>query len=107
VVDTLLGQIIIGANVEPLTSDEWVGLLENAGLKEIVARTYPINVQNETRGILQRYGCRGMLRVLGRTCILYATSPDYRRFVKKVREDGVTPENLDEYFGYGMYAGRK
>jgi len=97
----------IGAAVKPLTSDEWVGLLENAGLKEIVARTYAINVQNETRGILRRYGCRGMLRVLGRTCILYAMSPDYRGFVEKVREDGVTPENLDEYFGYGMYAGRK
>ena len=97
----------IGATVKPLTSDEWVGLLENAGMKEIVARTYAINVQNETRGILRRYGCRGMLRVLSRTLVLYATSPHYRRFVKQVRGDGITPENLDEYFGYGVYVGRK
>jgi hypothetical protein len=38
---------------------------------------------------------------------LYAKSPAYRRFVKEVREGGVTPENLDEYFGYGLYVGRK
>jgi hypothetical protein len=84
-----------------------VGLLESAGLREIVLKTYEINVQNEARGILRRYGCRGMLRVLGRIFALYAKSPDYRRFVKEVREDGITPENLDEYFGYGVYVGRK
>jgi hypothetical protein len=38
---------------------------------------------------------------------LYARSPAYRRFVKEVREGGITPENLDEYFGYGIYIGRK
>ena len=97
----------LGANVQPLTSSEWVGLLESAGLREIVVRTCEINVQNEARGILRRYGCRGMLRVLGRTLVLYAKNPDYRRFAKKVREDGITPENLDEYFGYGVYVGRK
>jgi ubiquinone/menaquinone biosynthesis C-methylase UbiE len=97
----------LGANVKPLTSGEWVGLLESAGLREIVLKTYEINVQNEARGILRRYGCRGMLRVLGRIFALYAKSPDYRRFVKEVREDGITPENLDEYFGYGVYVGRK
>ncbi|MFQ6101055.1 MAG: class I SAM-dependent methyltransferase [Anaerolineae bacterium] len=49
----------VGANVEPLTSDEWVELLESAGLREIVVRTYEINTQNEARGILRRYGCGG------------------------------------------------
>jgi len=97
----------LGATVKPLTSGDWVGLLEGAGLREIVVRTYEITTQNEARGILRRYGCRGMLGVLCRTLSLYARSPAYRRFVKEVREDGVTPENLDEYFGYGLYVGRK
>jgi len=97
----------VGANVKPLTSDAWVGLLEGAGLGEITARTYEINTQNEARGILQRYGCGGMLGVLCRMLSLYAKSPAYRRFVKEAREGGVTPENLDEYFGYGVYVGRK
>jgi len=97
----------VGANVKPLTSDAWVGLLQGAGLREITARTYEINTQNEARGILRRYGCGGMLGVLCRALSLYARNPAYRRFVKEVREGGVTPENLDEYFGYGVYVGRK
>ena len=97
----------VGANAKPLTSNEWVELLESAGLRETVVRTYEISVQNEARGILRRYGCGGMLRILSRILVLYATSPDYRRFVKEVRGDGITPENLDEYFGYGVYVGRK
>ena len=97
----------VGANVNPLTSDGWTGLLEDAGLREIVVRTYEINTRNEARGILQRYGCRGMLRSLCRALSLYARNPAYRRFVKEVQEGGITPENLDEYFGYGVYVGRK
>ena len=97
----------VGANVEPLTSDGWVGLLEGAGLREIVVRTYAVNVRNEAKQIFRRYGCVGMLGIWGRMLSLYARSPAYRRFVKEVREGGVTPENLDEYYGYGVYVGRK
>jgi len=45
--------------------------------------------------------------VLWRMLLLYARSPAYRRFVKGVREGGVIPENLEEYFGYGLFVGRK
>ena len=96
-----------GANAGALTSDGWTGLLEYAGLREIVVRTYEINTRNEAREILRRYGCRGMLGVFCRMLALYAKSPAYRRFVKEVREGGVAPDNLDEYFGYGVYVGRK
>ena len=97
----------LGARVEPLTLAEWVGLLEGAGLSEIVARTHEIDVQNEARGILRRYGLGGMLRVLSRIVSLYSRNPAYRTFLRAVREQGVTPEHLDEYFGYGIYVGRK
>ena len=97
----------LGANAEALTSDGWAGLLEGAGLREIVVRTYEIDTRNEAKEILRRYGCGGMLGVLCRILALYAKNPAYRRFVKEVREGGGTPENLDEYFGYGIYVGRK
>jgi SAM-dependent methyltransferase len=97
----------LGANVKPLTSSEWVGLLEGAGLGEIVAKTCTINVRDEGKGMLRRYGWGGMLGILYRMLSLYATSPAYRRFVKEVRENEITPANLDEYFGYGLYVGRK
>jgi SAM-dependent methyltransferase len=97
----------LGANLKPLTSSQWVGLLEGAGLEEIVAKTYAINVRNEGKGMLRRYGWGGMLGILYRMLSLYATSPAYRRFVKEARENEITPTNLDEYFGYGLYVGRK
>jgi arsenite methyltransferase len=97
----------LGANVKPLTAEEWVGLLEGAGLREIVVRAYPVDTQKEVRGLLQRYGCRGMLGVYGRMLLLYARNPAYREFVKGVRAQGVVPEKLEQYFGYGLYIARK
>jgi hypothetical protein len=55
----------------PLPPEAWAELLENAGLTEIVTRIHDIDVRDESRGILQRYGCRGMLRTLWRTLKLY------------------------------------
>lgn len=97
----------VGANVQPLTADGWAELLKGAGLREITVRTYAINTQDEVRGIVGRYGWGGMLRVLWRMLLLYVKSPAYRTFVKEVREGGVIPENLQEYFGYGLFVGQK
>jgi hypothetical protein len=44
---------------------------------------------------------------MGRTLLLYAQSPASRKFVKEVRQGGIVPKNLDEYFGYGLYVGQK
>ncbi len=97
----------IGFSVVPLSPTAWQALLEGAGLTEIETRIQSINTQEETRGILQRYGCGGILGVLWRTFKLYLRDPAYRRFVKKVQGQGVLPQNLDEYFGYGLFVGRK
>jgi ubiquinone/menaquinone biosynthesis C-methylase UbiE len=97
----------VGATVTPLTRDEWTGLLEKAGLQDLVVEIQEIDVQDEARGILARYGFGGMLRILGRTFKLYFGNQNYREFVKGVRQSGVTPDNLTEFFGYGIYVGRK
>lgn len=97
----------VGASVKPLAPDEWTGLLENAGLKDIISKTYAINLQDESKGLLRRYGWGGAFGVMGRMLKLYFTSPAYREFVKGVRQTGVTPANLEEYFGYGLFVGRK
>ena len=97
----------LGANVKPLTSGEWRGLLETAGLADIVVDTRAIDTSTEARAIFRRYGWRGMMGVFGRMLRLYARNPAYRKFVKEVRDQGVAPDNLEEYFGYGLYVGRK
>jgi hypothetical protein len=48
------------------------------------------------------------LGVYARILSLYARNPAYLEFVKEVREKGgIKPENLEEYFGYGLYVARK
>jgi arsenite methyltransferase len=97
----------VGAQVKPLEREEWVGLLENAGLRELQVTIYGVDTREEAGGIVRRYGWVGMLRVFRRMVALYLRNPTYRRFVKGVREQGLTPLNLQEYFGYGLYVGRK
>jgi arsenite methyltransferase len=97
----------LGAQVKPLTSEGWVKLLEGAGLGEVVARTYEIQVKKEAKELVRRYGYGGMLRSMCRALSLYASSSDYRRFVKEVRSKGIAPDSLTEYLGYGIYVGRK
>ena len=97
----------LGANVKPLTPEEWKDLLVGAGLGEIHMRISPISTKGETRGILDRYGWGGMLGSMVRGFKLYLKNPNYREFVKSVRQEGITPPDLEEYFGYGIYVGRK
>jgi ubiquinone/menaquinone biosynthesis C-methylase UbiE len=97
----------VGASVKPLTGEEWVGLLENAGLKIITSITRKIEAREETGGLIQRYSYSGMMRSLLNIGKMYLTNTDYRNFLKRVRKRGITPSNLTEYFGYGIYVGRK
>lgn len=97
----------LGATVTLITRDEWIQLMGNAGLVEIEAEVFNISTQEETRAIMQRYGWRRMLRILTRMMKLYLKDPSYRKFVRSVRDQGITPADLVEYFGYGLYIGRK
>ena len=93
--------------MKPLTSDDWVGLLEDAGLTETVMHVREVKPRTEAKGLVRRYGYGGMLRSLYRALSLYLRNPSYRRFVKEVQKEGITPDNLEEYLGYGLFVGRK
>jgi arsenite methyltransferase len=97
----------LGANVKPHTAEDWERLLAGAGLQDIIMEVSPISAKEETRGILERYGLGGMLKTMARAFSLYLKNPNYREFLKSVRQDGITPPDLTEYFGYGIYLGRK
>jgi arsenite methyltransferase len=97
----------LGANIKPLIPADWAGLLESAGLTGIMAKTYQIKTRDEERGILQRYGLGGLLGILARMLSLYFRNPAYRKFVKEASQAGIMPDNLSEYFGYGLFVGQK
>jgi len=96
----------VDASVQPQTPDAWTGMLAAAGLGEITAKVYAINTRNEANGIVRRYGLGEMLGVTGRMLRLYLKNPAYRRFVKGIRQEGVVPDGIEEYFGYGLFVGR-
>lgn len=97
----------VGADIQPLSAVGWKQLLENAGLVEIVVHSWAIDTKTEAKGILQRYGLGGILGSMWRGLRMYMRNPSYRQFVKGVNTRGITPPNLEEYFGYGIYVGRK
>jgi arsenite methyltransferase len=97
----------LGAHVKPQTSDDWAGLLEEAGLTVEVVDVREVIVREETKGLVSRYGYGGMFRSAYRGLAMYARNPAYRKFVKDVRKGGIAPDNLREYFGYGLYVGKK
>jgi ubiquinone/menaquinone biosynthesis C-methylase UbiE len=97
----------VGACVQPLTTDEWIGLLKNAGFNDITKQIYPVDAKQEAKLLLRRYRYGGMIAIILRTMLLYIRNPAYRDFVKSVNQGGIVPDNISEYFGYGMYVGIK
>lgn len=84
-----------------------MGLLANAGLQDITVRLHAVDAQKEARLLMRRCGYGGLIASALRGLVMYIRNPAYRRFVKSVRQGGVVPENLQEYFGYGLFVGRK
>lgn len=97
----------LGANVSPLLPDDWVLLMKEAGLVDIFHRTSTISTREESRGLLDRYGWGGFLLSLWRALVLYLSNPAYREFLRSIREEGIIPPDLEEYFGYGIFIGKK
>jgi ubiquinone/menaquinone biosynthesis C-methylase UbiE len=97
----------IGATVEPLTPEAWQGLLEGAGLTEILAMVESIETQEEAKGVVARYGTGAILGTMGRAFQLYLRNPNYRKFLKRIRQSGIAPDNIEEFFGYGIFVGKK
>jgi SAM-dependent methyltransferase len=95
-------------NAEVQTKDGWVDLLQGAGLEIVSAEANAIDMGGEVKGMIKRYGCRGMILVWSRILILYLRDPGYRAFVKEtVSQSGPAPKDLVEYVGYGIYVGQK
>jgi len=97
----------VGATVKPLTREEWIRLLENADLIIMSERTSEIEIKKETKGIINRYGYKGIFMSLIRALKMYISNSAYRKFVTKIQKQGITPENIQEYFGYGIYIAQK
>jgi SAM-dependent methyltransferase len=86
----------------PETADAWKGLLEGAGLCDIVVRTYELKAGRESSQI-QRYSIGDMVR-MGVGMVRLYRSAAFRRYM---RERMAMPRDLWQYLGYGVYVGRR
>ena len=96
-----------GAKTEFLTSDGWEELLEGSGLRDIVVRTYKINLLREYINGIRRLDFKDFSRAWYRFFSLYIVSPAFRRAIKERYAHGLPLRAFFEYLGYGIYVGRK
>jgi hypothetical protein len=72
-----------------------------------MTRISEIKVKEEAKGIIKRYGYWGMIKTMLRAAKMYLTNSNYREFLSRVQKKGITPPNLTEYFGYGIFVAKK
>jgi ubiquinone/menaquinone biosynthesis C-methylase UbiE len=82
----------------PLGYDEWTKLLVDSGLKDIESRTY--KYKSTSWDIIKSLGLRSLIKV----CIVYLTNIEIRRWINK--QEAIFRE-FSDYWGYGLYVGRK
>lgn len=90
---------IFGVKGEILTADGWQGLLASAGFRELIARDYKVDALSNKWDDFKDF-----LGVWHKALYMYIRSSAFRRFVNEAFS---IPKNLVEYFGYGIYVGRK
>ena len=93
-----------GANVESLSADDWEKLLAGSGLRDIVVKPIEVKAGSEAKLMLTRYGLNHMGKTIFRMLALQRRSPSYRQFAKEAQ---AAPKEMAEYYGYGIYVGRK
>jgi arsenite methyltransferase len=92
-------------NLDVQTPGEWQALLETGGLEDISTRVSEIAVGSEISNRLKRLGgVKEVARVMSRVPSVLIKRPVYRGFM---RDAFSIPKELFNYWGYGLYVGRK
>jgi len=91
-----------------LTTEEWVELMERAGLGgladgSLFVQTYHVDPRREASQV-KRYHLSDLWRMITRTLGLYLKSPAFRDYMRKERR---LPKGMFGYLGYAVLVGRK
>jgi hypothetical protein len=89
--------------IEPdiLTVDDWIALLQGAGLSDVVTSVYRFSARREASQ-MKRYSARDMFKMFSRTLRLYLDG-EFRAYMAERRG---TPKDLFEYLGYALFVAR-
>jgi len=94
---------IFGPDFAVLDADGWEQLLRGSGLRDIVAMSRAITVRSEAVNRFRRVGLKQIAIIWFRALSLTLR----REYGGVVREALADPKELIEYWGYGVYVGRK
>ena len=97
----------MAANASTFELEGWVRLLKQAGLELVSSHVQTMEIKDEARGLLQRYGWLDFLRMMVRGLAMYFQRSDYRQFVAETSKGGVTPGDPQEHMGYGLMIAKK
>lgn len=89
--------------VEPLSLDKWVGMLEDPGLHDIVVERHEFSAWREASQV-RRYHLVHLVRMAWRTICFYVRHPSFRTYMS---QRGDVPSDLFDYLGYALLVGRK
>jgi ubiquinone/menaquinone biosynthesis C-methylase UbiE len=102
---------VAGIQGDMLPMETWAQYLHDAHLRDVVARAHPLDVRQEAKGRIERYGCARFLGVLARMARMWFGDPEAKAFLKDAFPGtaGTTRiyKTAYEYMGYGVYVGRK
>ena len=83
---------------------EWIAMLENAGLPDVVSRTYAVEMRRETRSQAGFLSFRDYVRILGRFVKSLFSSSTTRKLMGIAFSN---PRSAYDYMGYGLFVGQK
>jgi arsenite methyltransferase len=104
--DALSGGIFGAARLEP--AGTWKELLAAAGLQDVQANLHTLTARQDVRDRMKWFGVKGVLINLYHMLQLSLSNPALRREIGKFMAlQRKIPQNLYEYYSYGIFAGRK
>jgi ubiquinone/menaquinone biosynthesis C-methylase UbiE len=91
-----------------ITLDEWREILGASGLNDIVMKTYRTTARGDVMDRLKWFGITGILRNIVHMRAFAAASPANSAALKHYMTlSRRIPKNFYDFYGYGIYVGRK
>ncbi|MCJ7824456.1 MAG: methyltransferase domain-containing protein [Anaerolineales bacterium] len=85
-------------------SEEWMAMLEGAGLVDLVDRVYAIEMRKEARSQFGFLSFGDYMRILGRFFSTFLFDPATRKLMRLALSE---PRAIFDYMGYGLFVGKK
>jgi ubiquinone/menaquinone biosynthesis C-methylase UbiE len=104
--DFLSGDLFFGAKLE--TAEYYQNLLKDSGLQAIVATTHRLSARGDVLDRAKWFGLSGVLTNLYHIVSFALSNSRNRKSLESIfAKQGHLPADLYEYYGYGIFVGRK